>query len=392
MKLPTRRRLEVCLLVSFTLILALVPARAQQAPPPSLTLPPVAIGPAPLDIGTALFYAVPGDSSAESFRAHADSIAVIAPQSFALDRYGRLKGSLPTDIAAIAHAHGVAVMPLVVNADFSKWGAIRMLRSLGARDRAVGALVDTARDLDLAGWQIDFENLPSSQRAAFSRFVAEAAGALHRHGKLLSVAVGARTSDDPGSNNYRGFSGVYDYVSLGRSADFLSVMAYPESDAAHPGPLASYPWVEKVVQHVLQEVPPDKVSLGLPTYQTDWVERRIRVSFRRRVAGRIRRIVHWIYRLIHHSGPAVDAGDEDLQWDPTLQSSYRIEGEGHSRKVLWVEDERSFEAKLRLVSQYHLRGFSVWRIGLEDPRIWNKLPEAVRTEAAAAPAAPGGSR
>lgn len=349
------------------------------------------MGPPPPDIGTALFYAVPGDSSAESFRAHADSIAVIAPQSFSLDRYGRLKGSLPGDIATIAHVHGVAVMPLVVNADFSKWGAIRMLRSLGARDRAVGALVDTARDLDLAGWQIDFENLPSSQRVAFSRFVAEAAGALHRHGKLLSVAVGARTSDDPGSDSYRGFSGVYDYASLGRSADFLSVMAYPESDAAHPGPLASYPWVEKVVQHVLQEVPPDKVSLGLPTYQTDWVERRIRVSFRHRVAGRIRRVFHWIYRLFRHSGPAVDAGDEDLQWDPVLQSSYRIEGEGHHRKVLWVEDERSFEAKLRLVSQYHLRGFSVWRIGLEDPRIWNKLPLTVRSDASAAPSgAPGG--
>ena len=348
------------------------------------------VGPPPLAIGTALFYAVPGDSSAVSFRAHADSIAVIAPQSFALDRYGRLKGALPDDLVAIAHAHGVAIMPLVINADFSRSGAIRMLRSRGARDRAVGALVDSARDLGLSGWQIDFENLPSSQRAAFSRFVDEAAGALHRHGKLLSVAVGARTSGDTSSDSYRSFSGVYDYARLGQSADFLSVMAYPENDGTHPGPLASYPWVEKVVQYVLTEVPADKVSLGLPTYQTDWVERRIRVSFRRRVAGRIRRVFHWIYRLFHHNGPAVNAGDEDLQWDPVLKSAYRIEGDGHHRKVLWVEDERSFEAKLHLVSQYHLRGFSVWRIGLEDPRIWNVLPETVRPQAVTPPAPAGG--
>lgn len=126
---------------------------------------------APADIGTALFYAVPGLSSASSFRTHADSIGVIAPQSFALDRWGQLRGSLPAEIAAIAHDHSVEIMPLVINADFSRGGAIRMLRSVGARDRAVGALVDQARGLGLAGWQIDFENLPSSQRAAFSRFV-----------------------------------------------------------------------------------------------------------------------------------------------------------------------------------------------------------------------------
>ncbi|MGH9519840.1 MAG: hypothetical protein ACRD2D_09315, partial [Terriglobales bacterium] len=180
MKLATSRWLPViCLLACLGFGAGLTGAAAQQSLPSGLDLPPVEVGPPPLAIGTALFYAVPGDSSAVSFRAHADSIAVIAPQSFALDRYGRLKGALPDDLVAIAHAHGVAIMPLVINADFSKWGAIRMLRSRGARDRAVGALVDSARDLGLAGWQIDFEDLPSSQRAAFSRFVAEAAGALH---------------------------------------------------------------------------------------------------------------------------------------------------------------------------------------------------------------------
>ncbi|HET9783831.1 MAG TPA: hypothetical protein VFP94_02610, partial [Terriglobales bacterium] len=59
---------------------------------------------------------------------------------------------------------------------------------------------------------------------------------------------------------------------------------------------------------------------------------------------------------------------------------------GHKRQVTWVEDERSFVAKLHLVTEYHLRGFSVWRIGLEDPHIWPELPEAVRTPEIASPA------
>ncbi|HXE32063.1 MAG TPA: glycosyl hydrolase family 18 protein, partial [Terriglobales bacterium] len=223
---------------------------------------------------------------------------------------------------------------------------------------------------------------------AFSRFVTEAAGALHRHGRLLSVAVGARTTDDPTTYTYRTFSGVYDYRALSGAADFLSVMAYPESDSSHPGPLASVPWVEQVIQHVLLQVPADKFSLGLPTYQTDWSERRVRVTLRERIAGKIKRVFHYIYKLIHHNGAVVHPDGEELRWDPVLQSSYHIEGEGHSRHITWVEDERSFAAKLKLVAQYHLRGFSVWRIGLEDPHIWTELPAVERVAKAADPTAP----
>lgn len=340
------------------------------------------------EIGDALFYSVPGSAADRSFAQHADRISTLAPQSFALDRNGNLKGAVPAGLLAQAEAESVAVMPLVINAGFSRSNGERLLRSPRARDRAIGALVTTAREQGFRGWQIDFENLPSSQRAAFSRFVAETAEALHRQGKLLSVAVAARTADLPGSDNYRTFSGVYDYAALGASADFLSVMAYPESDATHPGPLAGYPWVEKVVRHVLEQVPADKISLGLPTYQTDWMERRVRISFRRRVAGRIKRVFAWVYRLFHRNGPVVHDDDTPLEWDSEMQSSYRITGAGHKRQVTWVEDERSFVAKLHLVAEYHLRGFSVWRIGLEDPHIWPELPAAVRTPAAASPSGP----
>lgn len=338
------------------------------------------------DIGAALFYSVPGARSLDSFREHASRISVIAPQAFALDHRGDLHGSLPNGVLPVAVSHNVGIMPLVINADFSRWGAGRLLRNPAARDRAIAQLVDTARSLNLIGWQIDFENLPASDREVFTRFVHEVALALHRKGKLLSVAVAARTSEQH-TDTWHTFSGVYDYAGLAASADFLSVMAYPEHDGSHPGPLASYPWVRQVIDHVLLSVPPDKLSLGLPTYQTDWGERRVRVTIIRRVGRRLRRFIRWVYRLVGHNG-AADHGDQTLHWDPVLKSSYRIYWLHHRRHIVWVEDERSFKAKLQLVSQYHLYGFSVWRIGLEDPHIWSELPRAEHLVEAPAPAAP----
>lgn len=337
------------------------------------------------DIGEALFYSVPGDRSLDSFRSHASRITVIAPQAFALDSRGDLHGSLSSDVVTVASANSVGLMPLVINADFSRKGATHLLDSAAARDRAVGQLVNTARQLHLAGWQIDFENLSATERDDFTRFVTEVARGLHHDGRQLSVAVAARTSERH-TDTWQTFSGVYDYAGLADAADFLSVMAYPEHDGSHPGPLASYPWVKQVVEHVLLYVPPQKLSLGLPTYQTDWGKRRVKVSIIRRVGRRIRHIVRWVLRMESHNGPA-DHGDYTLHWDPVLKSSYRVYWRHHRRHIVWIEDERSFAAKLQLVAEYHLRGFSVWRIGLEDPHIWAELPRAERlAKTAPAPA------
>jgi spore germination protein YaaH len=39
-------------------------------------------------------------------------------------------------------------------------------------------------------------------------------------------------------------------------------------------------------------------------------------------------------------------------------------------ELAWLEDARAFKAKLALVRQYRLRGYSVWLLGLEDPATW----------------------
>jgi spore germination protein YaaH len=38
-----------------------------------------------------------------------------------------------------------------------------------------------------------------------------------------------------------------------------------------------------------------------------------------------------------------------------------------------MEDARAFVTKLGLVSKYHLRGYSVWVLGSEDPATWRAL-------------------
>lgn len=62
-------------------------------------------------------------------------------------------------------------------------------------------------------------------------------------------------------------------------------------------------------------------------------------------------------------------------YDETAQEStytYVLDGKTHT---VWFEDSRSFSAKLALVDRYKLSGIAIWRLGQEDPAIWNILKE-----------------
>lgn len=51
-------------------------------------------------------------------------------------------------------------------------------------------------------------------------------------------------------------------------------------------------------------------------------------------------------------------------------ASYTV---GGINEWLFLEDVRSFQAKLDLAREKKVRGFSVWVLGPEDERIWDAL-------------------
>jgi spore germination protein YaaH len=46
---------------------------------------------------------------------------------------------------------------------------------------------------------------------------------------------------------------------------------------------------------------------------------------------------------------------------------------------VFLENARSFAAKLALVREKRLRGFSAWVLGGEDPGIWDQLDPRARS-------------
>ncbi len=308
----------------------------------------------------ALLYVTNTPSAFASLKAHINSMDIIAPQTYAATPAGRLLGVPSAQILTLARDAGARVMPLVVDQNFSQTGVDSFLKNPQAQNTLIAALITEAKTQGYIGFQYDFEHMPAEDRDLYSKFVAESVPYFHGAGLQLSVAVAPEQSDDPNDyavGSWENWDGAFDYAALGASADFISVMAYDDSESL--GPVASIPWVQQVIAYTLARVPANKVSLGIPFYAWIWNDK----------TGQ---------RVDIRTYPAVAAvlGTKQViqqGWSPTLGVDYVTYKKGKATYTAWYEDQKSFDAKLALVSEDNLFGFSAWALGQEDPKVWNSV-------------------
>lgn len=320
-----------------------------------------------------LFYYVDEEESFRSLRKHVDEITILGPSAYSVDEDGVVWGSVDDRVLELARKHDVDVMPLVVNPGFDQDLLHELLGDSAARHRAVETLVRECERHGYRGFQIDFENLHVDDRRAFTRFYRKAAEALHEADCEISAAVVHRYERYPGPTKYHkwlfeNWRGGYDLEALAKAGDFLSVMTYAQhTRRTPPGPQAGTPWVKKVVEYFLERVPPEKLSLGIPLGSQHWYTRH-EADLQPEKARSYSESVSYRRAL----GLAERHGAR-IQWSEKHEVPYAFYANGGTYEWVFLEDARSFAAKLEVVRQHDLRGFSAWVIGREDPAIWDEL-------------------
>jgi spore germination protein len=261
---------------------------------------------------------------------------------------------------ASAENFDAAVLPLVPsisNFRDGRWDGelvARLVADPQQRRAHIAAIADLVRSRGWPGVDIDYESLPASSRGKYSSFVAELANVLHTVPARLSVTVHAKTSE-PGS--WHGAQ-AQDWRAIGAAADEVRVMAYDHSDAASPpAPIAPPSWVDKVLMLATENVPRDRITLGLPTYGYDWI------------ANGNGTAVQWA-----DVQAIADSRGAPQQWDAGTSSPWlRYTDEQGREHTVWYEDARSLGVKLDLARSYRVSRVVLWRLGGEDPAVWSAL-------------------
>lgn len=275
------------------------------------------------------------------------------PVWYALDRSGRVVPMWNAEKQTLRAAmSGTRLMPTIQNAVDGRFDS-ELVRSLigtsEARERHAEEITRLVVEKAYDGIDIDYEALPSTDRASYSAFIRLLAEKLHSEGRLLSVTVHPKTSD---SQNWSG-PGSQDYSAIGAAADSVKLMVYDYHwSTSGPGSIAPLDWAAAVVGYAVSTIPAEKVIVGLPWFGYDWQGS--------------------IGKGIVHSEAIALAGSVNA----TVTRDESGEAVFHyADHVVHFQDAAAYQRKVRHILELHpnVGGFTTWRVGGEDPLIWDEV-------------------
>lgn len=224
----------------------------------------------------------------------------------------------------------------------------RMLASPEARANLIDNIYSNIVEHKFAGVNIDFEQLPAADKARLVQFMRELSAKLKPAGLVLTEDV---PTDDDGS---------YDLKALGATNDYLVPMVYDEHyQSGTAGPVASEAWFQNQVDQLAKVVPPAKTVIGFGNYGYDWVigsrKGGVEVSYGDVVAAAV-------------------ANKVPIQWDANTNNPVLRFKAGNDQHEIWFLDAVTALNHIEDVSDDGFRGVALWRLGSEDPAMWQSLP------------------
>lgn len=241
----------------------------------------------------------------------------------------------------------LTLTPFGADGNFDNTLISAIVNDVKARDRLIQNLLTVMQEKSYGGLDIDFEFIKAEDRDAFTEFVRVCAERMHEFGFQVSVALAPKTSAMQKGILYEG----KDYRALGEAADHVLVMTY-EWGYTYGPPMAVAPlnMVRNVLEYAVTEIPPGKISMGIPNYGYDWELPYERGITRARTIGNIEAV-----RI------AIERGAE-IKFDEVAMTPYfNYDSNGVTHEV-WFEDARSIQAKYDLIKELNLRGPGFWQI------------------------------
>lgn len=290
-------------------------------------------------------------------------VNVVSPSFFYMTKYSTTNiyenvGNEGIAYVNWAHGNGYQVWPMFTNSNMSETS--KMLSDYKSRENVINQIIKYIKQYNLDGINIDFEGMYETDKDNFSRFLIEIRPRLNEIGAVLSVDV---TAPDGAPE----WSLCYDRYTIGKVADYVMFMAYDQYgvSATKAGTTAGHNWVEANVKKFLgqEEVKAEKIILGIPFYTRVWKEINGNVISSVVNIGNVNNLI---------------PSNATKTWDEDLQQYYVEYKKGGATYKIWVEDEKSIEAKLDLVSKYNLGGAAYWEYDRATNSIWNLIESKIK--------------
>ena len=302
-------------------------------------------------------YSTAGNDTLNEVLANTRGVNVISPTWFVLTgAEGKFTSFASKDYVNRAHDMGLEVWALISNiTDTETLDMYELLSKTSTRTAIINNLINTAKEYNLDGLNIDFEDIGVDTGEAFIEFIRELSIPCRANRIVLSV------------DNYvpMGYNDYYRRDEQGIVADYVIIMGYDEhhGNSEEAGSVASIDFVEKGIANTIAEVPAEKVINAVPFYTRIWETNGTTVSSQ--VVG------------MEMADEYVANHSIEIRWDEKTCQNYGEYQSGNSIYQVWLEDDESIRVKLNVMDNYKIAGVAEWRLGLEKPSVWTAIEEYI---------------
>ena len=241
---------------------------------------------------------------------------------------------------------GIPVMPVITNAyngEFQSKTVTALLQNKKKRQTLIREMLQSCQRHHFVGLNIDFEEVQTSSNEALTAFVKELSDAFHQHGLYVTQDIQSDNED-------------YDVRELAKYDDYLMLMAYDEHNTVSaPGPVSSQQWTGKLLDAVASQIPEQKIILGIGAYGYDWTNK-----------GDNNQSIS-----IHDAMSLAADSETPINFDSNTYSlNFSYDDENDVTHQVYFNDAATNFNTMRYGCEYGVAGFSVWRLGCEDHRLW----------------------
>ncbi len=252
---------------------------------------------------------------------------------------------------------GVAILPSLQNAANGKWdgpGLGRMLAQPERRKRLIAQLADFIAQKKLQGIVVDFEDIPVGSRKDLKSFLKELSATFSPNGWVVVLAT--PVGDD-----------TWPFEQMASVIDYTMLMAYDEHwPAGGAGSVAGQPWYESVIDKRMKVLDPSQTIVAIGSYGYDWN------------GGDVDNLTFQDSVIAAHDSNA----DIDFD-DATNNPHFSYIEDDHVKHDIWFLDGVTAYNQIHAADPYEPAGYAVWRLGGEDPTVWNVMGQPYGKQAPA---------
>jgi len=295
-----------------------------------------------------------------SYKNNSDKFNSLSPTWYAVQDNGSLElknTARNTELISLCKNNQTKLIPSISNSNAEILSDI--INNEDLLNIHIECIVNEVITYEYDGIDIDYEYIKSTDKNAFTNFIKILSEELHNNNKTLTIAILWKNDLDTIIEQFSESRAAQDWEAIGQYVDEFRIMAYDytgSEDNAYS--ISPKDWISSILDYAIEKVDSEKIILGLPLYAYEWKEG---------VKG-ARALIWEDVEYITMNYPIIE---NKLDLD-TLEKKLIYES-GGSNNVIWYQDSEVTDKRINLAQNYGIYNFIFWRLGGEDPEIYNLI-------------------